>query len=96
MSTSHRPRGHGGESEGMYVGITEASRLTGRTIKTLRRWEREGLLVPDRDVNGRRRYSEQHLARCKEIVAHSRVAMHRSKKLQSVIPLQLSLFGAEI
>jgi DNA-binding transcriptional MerR regulator len=76
----------------VYVGITEASRQVGRSIKTLRRWERERLVVPLKDAEGKRMYSEDDIAQCKHIALHSRTAMHKSRKLVSLIPEQLSLF----
>ncbi|MDZ8258433.1 MAG: helix-turn-helix domain-containing protein [Nostoc sp. ChiQUE01b] len=36
--------------------ISEAAKLKGVSTPTLRRWEVEGKLVPERTVNGHRRY----------------------------------------
>lgn len=36
--------------------ISEAAKLKGVSASTLRRWEVEGKLVPERTVNGHRRY----------------------------------------
>jgi DNA-binding transcriptional MerR regulator len=79
----------------VFVGITEASRLVGRSIKTLRRWEREKLVVPFRDAEGRRLYTEDDIAHCRQVALHSRAAMHKGRKLRSMIPEQLSLFDRE-
>lgn len=43
------------------VSIGEAARITGVSISTLRRWERNGLLEPTRTLGGQRRYSVQGL-----------------------------------
>ncbi|WP_211261297.1 MerR family transcriptional regulator [Pseudonocardia acaciae] len=43
--------------------IAELAQRTGLTTQTLRSYERSGLLAPDRSSNGRRRYSEDDLAR---------------------------------
>lgn len=43
------------------VSIGEAARITGVSISTLRRWERNGLLEPSRTLGGQRRYSVQGL-----------------------------------
>ncbi|TAM77965.1 MerR family transcriptional regulator [bacterium] len=86
------PRGN--EFSGVFVGITEVGRLVGRTAKTLRRWEKERLVVPMRDAQGRRRYSEDDIARCKELARHARAAQYSSRKLGDIIPHQLSLLEA--
>jgi len=44
------------------MGIGQAARLLGTTVKTLQRWEREGRLVPTaRTASNRRRYTESQL-----------------------------------
>lgn len=43
------------------VSIGEAARITGVSISTLRRWERQGLIEPTRTLGGQRRYSVQGL-----------------------------------
>jgi DNA-binding transcriptional MerR regulator len=41
--------------------ITEAAKRLGVTPATLRRWEEEGLIIPDRTAGGERRYHEGEL-----------------------------------
>lgn len=44
------------------MGVTEAAKLLGVTVKTMQRWEREGRLIPHaRTPTGRRRYTETQL-----------------------------------
>ena len=43
------------------VSIGEAARITGVSISTLRRWERQGLIEPTRTLGGQRRYSARGL-----------------------------------
>ena len=43
------------------VSIGDAARMTGVSISTLRRWERQGLIEPTRTLGGQRRYSVQSL-----------------------------------
>ena len=58
------------------VGIREAAEFLGVTPSTLRRWEREGTLVPDeRTVGGYRRYD---LARIRPERVHRRAASHKT------------------
>ena len=47
--------------------IGEAARLLNTTVRTIRYYEEEGLLVPDRTAGGTRQYSEQHIDRLKAI-----------------------------
>lgn len=75
------------------VTIGEASVLIGRSADTLRRWEEEGLIVPDRDRRGRRIYRDHHIARCLFVAGHALEAMSSNRKLRAVLPTQLSLFG---
>jgi hypothetical protein len=49
------------------VSIGVAARHVGRSIGTLRRWERVGIAPEAQRVNGYRRYSEADLAKLKEI-----------------------------
>src|SRR6218665_1355814 len=47
--------------------VAEAARLAGVSASTLRLWEAQGLVVPDRSATGHRQYSESDLARLKRI-----------------------------
>lgn len=51
-----------------YVAIGEASEMLGVSITTLRRWEAEGKLIPERTAAGHRRYD---LAKLKPELFHS-------------------------
>ena len=42
--------------------ITEFSKIVGVAVKTLQRWDREGILVPSRSPTNRRVYSDEHIA----------------------------------
>ncbi|MFB2936240.1 MerR family DNA-binding transcriptional regulator, partial [Aerosakkonemataceae cyanobacterium BLCC-F154] len=37
--------------------ISEAAKIKGVSVSTLRRWEAEGKLTPERTLNGHRRYN---------------------------------------
>ncbi|TKV71385.1 MerR family transcriptional regulator [Rhizobium sp. AU243] len=47
--------------------VTEAARLAGVSASTLRLWEQQGLLVPERTGTGQRQYSADDLVRLKKI-----------------------------
>lgn len=70
-----------------YVAIGEASEALGVSITTLRRWEAEGKLIPERTAGGQRRYD---LAKLKpelfhaapserKTIAYARVSSHDQK-----------------
>ncbi len=48
--------------------IGEISRRLGVCADTVRRCEREGLIIPRRDWNGHRRFTEEDLKRLKEVL----------------------------
>ncbi|MEJ5915447.1 MerR family transcriptional regulator [Pseudokineococcus sp. 1T1Z-3] len=48
---------------GIGIGITQAAREAGLSVHTLRYYEDQGLLRPDRDVGGRRTYRPDDLRR---------------------------------
>ena len=41
--------------------ISEFSKLVRRSVKTLQRWDRDGVLVANRTRTNRRYYTEQHV-----------------------------------
>ena len=41
--------------------IDEFSKLVRRSVKTVQRWDRDGVLVAHRTMTNRRYYTEQHL-----------------------------------
>lgn len=47
--------------------VTEAARLAGVSASTLRLWEKQGLVVPDRSEKGHRQYNAEQIARLKHI-----------------------------
>src|SRR5215217_4208264 len=47
--------------------VAEAARLAGVSASTLRLWETQGLVVPERSSTGHRQYSDGDLARLKRI-----------------------------
>ncbi|MCY1227754.1 hypothetical protein D9M68_723180 [compost metagenome] len=70
------------------VSIQEAAEFLGVSAQTLRRWEREGKLIPDeRTAGGRRRYDLARLrpeqfhasATARRTVAYARVSSHDQK-----------------
>lgn len=40
--------------------ISEFAQRTGKSIETLRRWDKKGLIVPNRTLSGQREYDESH------------------------------------
>lgn len=68
-----------------FIKIGEASKFLGVTPQTLRRWEREGRLVPDRKTEGNTRYYDlDRLLGIREIeadltVGYARVSGHDQK-----------------
>jgi DNA-binding transcriptional MerR regulator len=89
----HRCRGQRGVLH--IVGIGAVSQLIGRSPDTLRRWEKDGLVLPGRDRYGRRRYSAEDVERCRELARLSPQAQRCSTKLIAVLsgqPRQLTLF----
>ncbi len=69
-----------------YIKIGQAAQLLGVTPQTVRRWEREGQLSPDRVSEGGTRYYEvNHLLGLRELetaltVAYARVSSHDQKE----------------
>ena len=63
--------------------ITEAAKVKGVSASTLRRWEAEGKLIPERTANGHRRYDLAHLLGLKPngalTIAYARVSSHNQK-----------------
>lgn len=49
--------------------IAEAARIAGSTTSTLRLWEKEGLVVPDRSKKNHRRYDADHITQLKRIAS---------------------------
>lgn len=66
------------------LSISEAAKLKGVSVSTLRRWETEGKLVPERTQNGHRRYELSQLlgikAESSHTVGYCRVSSHDQKQ----------------
>jgi predicted site-specific integrase-resolvase len=66
------------------ISISEAAKLKGVSISTLRRWESEGKIIPERTANGHRRYDLSQLMGIKQelsfTVGYARVSSHDQKE----------------
>lgn len=66
------------------ISISEAAKLKGVSISTLRRWESEGKIMPERTANGHRRYDLSDLMEVKSelsfTVGYARVSSHDQKE----------------
>ena len=70
-----------------YGAIGEASEALGVSITTLRRWEREGKVIPERTAAGHRRYDLAKLKpelfhaapQNRKTIAYARVSSHDQK-----------------
>ncbi len=66
------------------LSISEAAKIKGVSPSTLRRWESEGKLIPERTLNGHRRYDLAQLLGVKSelsyTIGYCRVSSHDQKK----------------
>lgn len=66
------------------ISISEAAKLKGVSVSTLRRWEAEGKLVPERTASGHRRYDIAKLigikAELSYTIGYARVSSHDQKE----------------
>jgi putative resolvase len=66
------------------LSISEAAKLKGVSVSTLRRWETEGKIVPERTENGHRRYDLATLlgikAELSYTIGYCRVSSHDQKE----------------
>ncbi|MEC4804045.1 MAG: IS607 family transposase [Jaaginema sp. PMC 1079.18] len=66
------------------LSISEAAKIKGVSPSTLRRWESEGKLIPERTANGHRRYDLAQLLGVKSelsyTIGYCRVSSHEQKK----------------
>lgn len=66
------------------LSISEAAKLKGVSVSTLRRWETEGKIVPERTENGHRRYEMATLlgikAELSYTIGYCRVSSHDQKE----------------
>ncbi|PPK92278.1 MerR-like DNA binding protein [Kineococcus xinjiangensis] len=65
--------------------VSELASALGVRASTLRHWEAEGLVVPDRDERNHRRYAPPHV-RDARIVQQLRLAGYRVDALRAVLP----------
>jgi predicted site-specific integrase-resolvase len=70
------------------ITIGEASEVLGVSISTLRRWDREGRLIPEKTTSGHRRYDisklkpemyRERIAETRKTIAYARVSSHDQK-----------------
>jgi excisionase family DNA binding protein len=57
-----------GEREVKVMRISEACRLLGVSPETIRKWEREGLIRPERTALGQRFFTEESLLEIKKVI----------------------------
>ena len=66
------------------LSISEAAKIKGVSTSTLRRWEAEGKLIPERTANGHRRYELSQLLNIQSelsyTIGYCRVSSHDQKK----------------
>jgi predicted site-specific integrase-resolvase len=64
--------------------ISEAAKIKGVSPSTLRRWEAEGKLIPERTESGHRRYSMSQLVGVEAdrayTIGYARVSSHEQKQ----------------
>lgn len=79
--------------------ISEAAKIKGVSASTLRRWEAEGKLIPERTANGHRRYDLAQLLGIKSenaiTIAYARVSSHDQKVDLETQKQVLELFCAQ-
>src|SRR5690242_831421 len=67
-----------------FIKIGKAAELLGVSIQTLRRWEKQNILLPDRKSNGTRYYNADKLVgieRTSDLtIAYARVSSHDQKE----------------
>jgi MerR family transcriptional regulator/heat shock protein HspR len=61
------------------IGIGLASRLIGRRENTLREWEREGLIKPNRTSSGMRVFSQDDIEHLRHIAASRKSGRPRKR-----------------
>ena len=93
----------------MFLSIGQAANMLGVSLSSLRRWEREGFLLPSyRTFGGHRRYKLETLERIfsvssselnsapeQSVIAHARVSSHDQKSDLETQKLKLSAYCKE-
>ena len=81
------------------LSISEAAKLKGVSTSTLRRWETDGILIPERTANGHRRYDLNQLLGIKKelsfTIGYARVSSHDQKEDLARQVQVLELFSAQ-
>ena len=79
---------------------SEAAKIKGVSVSTLRRWESEGKLIPERTPSGHRRYELAQLLGIKSelsyTIGYCRGSSHDQKKDLERQKEVLELFGSEL
>ncbi|MGA9379329.1 MAG: MerR family DNA-binding transcriptional regulator [Phormidium sp.] len=78
---------------------SEAAKIKGVSVSTLRRWEAEGKLTPERTLNGHRRYDLAQLLGVKSdsaiTIGYARVSSHDQKSdLEIITVFSARLYGS--
>ena len=79
--------------------VADLAKRIGRSVDTIKRWEEQGLLAPERDDRDRRVYREEDVATCLELAKLAIAARRRSQKLSLLVaaaPKQLSLLNEKL
>jgi MerR family transcriptional regulator, heat shock protein HspR len=74
--------------------ITTVTELTGVHPQQLRRWEKAGILAPERSAKGTRRYSDADLQRIRQILELTETGINQAG-VEHILRLQLELEQAE-
>lgn len=81
------------------ISISQAAKLKGVSTSTLRRWETEGILIPERTANGHRPYDLNQLLGIKKdlsfTIGYARVSSHDQKEDLTRQIQVLELFSAQ-
>jgi MerR family transcriptional regulator, heat shock protein HspR len=74
--------------------ITTVAELTGVHPQQLRRWEKTGILTPERSAKGTRRYSDNDLERIRQILVLTETGINQPG-VEHILRLQHDLTEAE-
>ncbi|MCL4353135.1 MerR family DNA-binding transcriptional regulator [Patescibacteria group bacterium] len=73
------------------INISEAARLLGISTKTLRRWEREGKIIPSRTAGGQRRYTLNQIENFRNSTSKKIRYRVKIKRIKRIIKGRLGL-----
>ncbi len=74
--------------------ITTVAELTGVHPQQLRRWEKAGIVTPERSTKGTRRYSDADLDRIRQIMALTETGINQAG-VEQILRLRQDLAHAE-